>query len=109
MWLHENSRKPRLRGPAGHTASPRHTQMEEMGRKPCEDRTKGLKVVVTSQGRLEPLETGRGREDLPLEPPEGVGHWDTLILDFLPLELGANKFLFCFLQGLRCSMHNLFP
>lgn len=31
VWLHGNSRKLRLRGPAGHTASPRHTQMENMG------------------------------------------------------------------------------
>ena len=46
-------------------------------RRPPGDGGTGWRDVVTSQGRLEPLEAGRGREDLPLEPPKGVGHWDT--------------------------------
>ena len=34
-----------------------------------------------AQGCLEPPEAGRGRQDPPLEPPEGAQPWDTLTSD----------------------------
>lgn len=49
-----------------------------------------------AQGRLEPPEAGRGRQDPPLEPPEGARPWDTLISDVWSPGLREDR---CLLPG----------
>ena len=46
-----------------------------------------------AQGCLEPPEAGRGRQDPPLEPPEGARPWDTLTSDVWPPGLREDRFL----------------
>ena len=46
-----------------------------------------------AQGRLETPGAGRGRQDPPLEPPEGVRPWDTLTSDVWSPGLREDRFL----------------
>ena len=46
-----------------------------------------------AQGCLEPPEAGRGRQDPPLEAPEGAWQWDTLTSDVWSPGLREDRFL----------------
>lgn len=52
-----------------------------------------VKMRPPANGRLEASETGRGRKDPLLEPPEGAWPCDTFFSDSWSPGLGENEFL----------------
>ena len=84
VWLN----KLRLRGPAGHTASPRHTQMENMGEEATHrqnQRLEGCGHKPRVPRMVGSPKTGRGEEGFfPRASQRGRGPADIWVLDFQP-------------------------